>query len=547
MYKFFSIDIMRQNIIILFLIFTASLPVELYSQSINTLKFALVYPKLTKQILYKNDDRFSPTDNWETFLLSNHIKYEMINDDALDELNNDVDLIIIPSLEVATENMREEIEGMFKKGKGVLITGNFAEFDESGTRVDYIFQKRILNFRIVPVPETSTISVNHTVVGNSPVSIGLMAGEKIILKRKPELFFASDPSDICRKEGYYIPVSEKFSDTLSGIVSESKLSGRLLWFGYNFDQLIGNNRDRLLKNSFDWLSSGAVAFINNLPGKYSSAGIIYKDIEKQRDLSLNYSSDNTDKINYFISPLVIEKSGDEIKNLKNIGNINVIWDDFFFSNLTSGEKEEWLSKTKSSLKKITGQDYFGVSSSGEIYDSSAYRYLTNTGYSFIFSSGYADSFSFVYDSVKSMYFFVRTSIPAADYKSALNFIVNNNGIFYINADSLNSWKSLIYQLDRKKLWFTTFSDLLDWTKKKDQLTISAHFTGTEYKINIENNGFSDVHNAGIWISVPDIKNSLYIKNPAAAGELTFDYYKKMFHLNVDLIRGGENIIFTISE
>ena len=138
---------MKNSIIILFLLF-AAICTSVFSQTDSNLKIALVYPSLTKNILYKNDSTFLPTDNWELFFLSHQINYVMVSDNSLDDISSDVNVIVIPSMVAVNEDMLEELESFLKNGKGVLITGDFAEFNEEGNRLDSAFQNRILDFRI---------------------------------------------------------------------------------------------------------------------------------------------------------------------------------------------------------------------------------------------------------------------------------------------------------------------------------------------------------------------------------------------------------------
>lgn len=538
---------MRIYFIILLLILTVLIPAELHTQNLNELNIALVYPALTKEVLYKNDSSFIPTDLWELFFMSNHLKYEMIDDNSLDKISNNINIVVLPSLQVITESMIEEIDGLNKGGKGILITGDFAEFDENGNKASPEIRNRILAFQISQLSGINEISINHTLAGNTPFSIGMKPGVKILLNSKPKLYYASEIKCECSIAGNYIPVNGNFSDTLSGIISDSKTSGRLLWFGFNFDQLIGSNKDKLLLNSFNWLSSKPVVMINNLPGKYYSAGIIYRDIENTGEINLYDSLYKSEKINYFISLQLIENPGLKLKDFAYIGNINLIWDDFYFSKIPFGEKEEWLDKTRLSIKENTGQDYFGIYSFGCINDSSVYRYLKSAGYSFEFSSGYSDSFSFDYDSLNNIYSYLMSPLTGENYKSHLNFILKNDGIIYINTDSLCSKKVLDEYTNNENIWFTTFSDLLGWELKKERLNLTTGFTDNNYKIEIENNGSADIRDVGIWISIPGISGNLHIIEPDKSADLTFNYDKKMFYLNVNLIRSNQKLVFRIPE
>jgi hypothetical protein len=532
---------MKHNIIILYLILTALFCDISFPQGKTEPAIALIYPQLTKEVLYKKDNSFSPTDSWELFFLSQHFKYEMLNDNALSRIDNNVKVVIIPAMQVVDAEMIDEIGQILDEGKGVLITGNFAKYDEDGNIINPDYEKRIPGFEILPLKENDAISVNHSLNGNTPFGIGLKPGQKLLLNKEPELFFASDLSQDCNPlGGYFLSDGE-----LPGLVLNSIFNGRLLWLGFNLEQLIGKNRNQLLLNSLNWLSSPA-AFINEWPGNYSSAGLIYKNLEKSSDIDNSFRQNiKSGKINYFISHQIFEKSTYNLKDLADPGNINILWDDFYFSKLNYNEKLIWLNDIKSLFKQYSNQNYYGISSYGEFYDSSTYKLLTETGYSFIFSSGYSESFSIDYDSTNNIYLFTKTYVPGSDIESRLKFVIKSGGIFYVNIDSIQN--NISDLLTNKRYWLTTFSDLLEWEIKRAHLELKINLINNDnYEIIIKNNGSSSVENAGIWISSPEMTGNMVLKNSGAAGKLTFDSEKKMYFLEVYSIKGYQEISFRIS-
>ncbi len=528
---------MKHHIIILYLILTSIFCEVSFSQVNSEPDIALVYPQLTKEVLYKNDNSFRPTDSWEIFFLSNHFNYEVLNDNALSGIDENIKVVVIPEMLVVDEEMIEEIEQILEEGKGVLITGSFAHYDEDGNKMNPDDNK-ITGFRILQLKGNDALSVNHSLNGNTPIAIGLRPGQKMLLDKKRALFFASNLSQNCSSLGSYILPDGGFS----GLVINLAFNKKLLWFGFNFDQLIGKYRDRVLLNSISWLSS-AKAFINDWPGNFSSAGLIYKNLEKSADTSgINIGSG---KINYFISHQIFEKSGYNLKDLKDPGNINILWDDFFFSKLNQKEKSDWLNDIKSLIKQYGDQKFYGISTFGEFYDPSTYNLLKGAGYSFIFSSGYSECFSLSYDCTYNLYQFTQTYAPGPDLESRLNFVIKSNGIFYVNIDSIQD--NISNLLTDKRYWLTTFSNLLEWETKREYLVLKTDFTKIDsYEIIIKNNGSSSVENAGIWISVPDITRNMVLEDSESSGKLTFDTEKKMYFLDVYSIGGYEEISFRIS-
>lgn len=540
MYNFPPSHIMKNYYIIFLIILSILIPDDLIPQSRKDLNLVLVYPELTKTLLYNTDSKFEPTDSWELYLMSNHFNYRMIQDKYLDEINDQDDVVIIPSLEAVTEEMIENIEEILSKGKGILITGNFAAFDAEGNRTGE-FQRKILDLQISFIAGVNSVSINHTLIGNTPFSYNLMPGFKILLQSKPELYYGARISDKSISVGSYFPADNILPDTLPGIISEIKLPGRLLWFGFDFVQLIGSERDEFLLNSFNWLASKPVSFVNYLPGEYKSAGIIYKNIERPADLNYIDSSYSFQKINFFMTPAIFETSKAELKNLFDSSNIDVIWDNFFFSNLSFSRRIDWLKATKSIIEGITQQKYFGISSYGELNDSIVSRCLNEADYLFNFSPGYAGHFAINFDSTRSLYNFINTTTE----NSGLNFIIDNNGIFYLNADTLHSGGNFKNLLNDPDIWITTFSDLLKWRLSQEQLELSTVYIDDGYEVRIRNKGSSNIENIGIWLSIPDINNNLYIKNPDNSVKFTFNKNKQMYYLKINLFKSYQNVVYEI--
>ncbi len=541
MLSHFLIIIMKNPAIILFLILISSGLFESFSQSEAGLKIALVYPELTKEILYKNDDSFKPTDSWELFFMSGGFRYEMVNDNEIGSIGDDVSVIVIPQMEAVDAEIIDEIENAMQAGKGILISGNFSRFDGEGNKISQDDSKRLLDFQIKQLNDSSA-AVNHTLKGSTAISIGLKPGQKILLSNKSSLFYASDLRESYHSLGKYFAGDVEYS----GIVADESSIRRLLWFGFTFDQLIGQNRNRVLFNSLKWLSSSPEVFINYWPSDFSSAVLYYKKIEKLSDVDTSDSPPvKQEKLNYFITPQIIEKHANELKFSGKVGNVNLIWDDFFFSGLTHSDVLKRLDQAKVLINRFSDQDTYGILSYGEFYDSASFSLLNSEGYSFLFSSGYSDSFSFGYDSTNNVYMLTQTYTPGKNLETMVNFVLHSGGIIYVDTDSLKA--GIPASLNGSRIWHTTFSELLDWIIKRSKLELKIKSTGTnDYEITINNNSPAMVENTGIWITVPGLIKNLTLDYPGEAGELTFDSEKKMYFLRVNSIGGYQKISYRIS-
>ncbi len=529
---------MKKNNIIRSLLLTFLWSGFLLPAAKENFKIALVYPSLTKGIFYQSNSEFKPTEEWELFFLSKNYDYEMLNDADLADISSDVSVVVVPSMEAVTEDMLDELRQLMDDGKGILITGGFAEYDENGdTRTR---SKDIMpGFDITRVDMDKKLSVNHFLEGNTQFSIGLKPGQKILLSANPALFYAAGLAVNSHSEGNYILPDKK----LPGIVSISVSNQRLLWFGFSLSQLIDKNRNLLLSNSLDWLSSQPEIFFNYWPEHYEFSAVVYKNIESNLDLESTVTKRDTGKrLNYFISPPFADKFPGLFKNLSDSCDVNITWDDFLFSRLDSDAKTSRLNKLRGQINEFTGQNYFGVSSYGEFMDSDTYRLLRETGYSFIFSSGYSDSYTFDYDTTFNLYRFYRPT--SGGMQQTRKSDIHAGGIFYANMDSLD--EDFYSLLSSQNCWITTFSGQIEWAEKRKNLSITINNSESgKYEVNIKNNNASDIYNAGIWISIPHLNDKIMISSVEQGREMTFDALKKMYFLTLSSIGGYQEISFKI--
>ena len=132
-------------------------------------------------------------------------------------------------------------------------------------------------------------------------------GKTLLLNSKSDLFYAEYPQQNELTEGEYLSQRENIQKNLSGIILNQQNNKRVLWYGFEFNQMIGNERDQFLFNSLNWLSGNVSAFINAYPNDYSSCSIIYKIVQNKNQIS-EYFSDNKNQINLFIPPQLFEES-----------------------------------------------------------------------------------------------------------------------------------------------------------------------------------------------------------------------------------------------
>ena len=127
---------------ILFL-FILVFPAVITAQITSDIKITIVNSDLTKKLFYQQNNLFNPIYDWEIFFLNHKVSYEVIDDTGLDDFDLiDTDVLILPSVEVLSQDAVEKLSEYLNLGGSAFILGKLGEFDELGRRMksDFLFE-----------------------------------------------------------------------------------------------------------------------------------------------------------------------------------------------------------------------------------------------------------------------------------------------------------------------------------------------------------------------------------------------------------------------
>ncbi|MGD8306352.1 MAG: hypothetical protein PVF17_06835, partial [Ignavibacteria bacterium] len=117
------------------LILSALISALCYSQNISDIRIGIVHSESTKDLIYPNDNNFYPVRDWEIFFLDRKTGYQIITDDDLEDNDLDnVDVLILPSVEVLSSAASVNLKRFLNSGKGLLVFGKLGEYDTDGRR-----------------------------------------------------------------------------------------------------------------------------------------------------------------------------------------------------------------------------------------------------------------------------------------------------------------------------------------------------------------------------------------------------------------------------
>jgi len=257
-----------QSIKIILLVLTfLSIGFAQYQDDVN---IGVVHSELTKQLKYKNNTEFSPILDWELFLLNHKIRYRVFDDQNLEEDDfEDIDVLILPAVEVMSDDAIYNLKNFIEKGKGLLILGKPGQFDLTGNKRNRDALNLLSGISVVNLPDKNIIS--EKLVFNSAGFLNRGTGsESYLILNKPDPFYAIYfPNDAIIEAEYVFRNNDYLKEeTHPSIVSVHKENGRIIWFGNQLSQfsLEPVDRESLAKiflNSINWLGNKPVAWITD--------------------------------------------------------------------------------------------------------------------------------------------------------------------------------------------------------------------------------------------------------------------------------------------
>jgi hypothetical protein len=546
---------------IIFLILVSTI----FAQDLRNVKIGIVHSKKTKQLIYPQSKDFYPIQDWELFFLNRKISYTIINDEQLDENEfNFLDLLILPSVEVLSENAKENLQNFLNEGKGLLIFGKIGLYDKNGKKTYSNYLSELGGFSINELHTKGKIAERHTIQYSSVLGRNIpVDNDLLILNQFPPLAAEVIGKDNILLGKYDLDSDNEKQTVKSGIVLSEKYNGRIVWFGFQLSQIIGNKNqentfEKLIFNSIEWLSPNPFLMLKPLPGKYKVPVIISNIITDTKSISISsleqYYSNNVN-VNFFIDANEFDKPGNELSKFAAAGEINL-----FFSEKFSEEKmnSALLESLYDKLKLNSRQKYFGVKlnstqliqSSNESTVSPFNFYLLPDNSLHIsgekIMTGFANSFS-----VNENNYEQTLQAFSSFYKNA----EKNGEIVFINFIDQTKWgsksidddliSSITEYLKNKNAWITTYSDLIDWELSRQEVVIRTKKTYDEnkFEILVENHSQNEIRDVAIQLILPTGKFTPRLSRTNL--RLEYDSHLKSYLIIIPFLQAGRKQMFDL--
>jgi len=545
------------------------------AQNWSNYKITIVNSELTKQFLHQQNDLYNPIYDWEIFFLNHKIAYEVIDDIGLDNYDfKDTDVLILPSVEVLSDDAKENLKEFLDLGGGVLILGRLGEFNEMGKEKETDFLYEISGIKANEMQNQSTtawkLNINKTnILGRSSSSPNLL-----ILNQLPIYF------NVAQLESSSVLASfnENKTEPATNIVypcitSVEKGNGRIIWFGFQLSQISSseseiNPLNELIFNSINWLAKKPAVWVNQFPHNYNSVSLFtfkVEDIKLFTEQILPILKARQITSVFLIQPAEIINSYEYLSELCSVGEIVVHFDNMNMLDKLRNKIEDLLIQSIQKLKENTHQKSVGL-------------FINNVDdpseYSFLFEE---TSFDFFIDNNFRIYV---KDVDSRSYKKLNNFEyrkmdltpgLNNESKqlfgkeFYLQLQSSDLTNILLpsknypgsdfsaadiisdcfTNVSLNNIWITSYSKAIDWIVKRENLNVEFEQSTSENILTIELSYSSKelAEKVGLLLSLPSTYN-----NWEAIGDtfsLRYDHKSGLYNIRIPRIKPNQTLFIDL--
>jgi len=571
----------RLNLSYLIAVFSFSLICSLFPQDLDNIKIGLVHSSLTKNLLHAEDKDFYPVQDWELFFLNRKISYEVFDDEGVDDYDFDeVDILILPSIEILSDDGFENLQDFLQEGKGLFILGKLGMQDDDGiNRRDDLLQS-LGGFHVDEFLDRNIITKNHILYANSFLSHNLQINSSLTVMNNFPLLYTENISGKIKQFGEYVNEDESYDNhllTKTGMVAIETGKGRLLWFGFQLSQISVDDKTELLQNiiynSIEWLAGKPVVWINPWPFNFNSATVFTSMINNPEgftpDMIAPFAIQTmVVKNNFFLKPDVIESFPGEIERLSSRGDFHFLYDEFEYLDLSEDEKTIMLENAAQILRSKTKQSIYGI------------KYKNRNEQKDIIekSSKYIDFVIYEDNSIKafekkrgSLINNAKTIFPPSNYSLKKNCIYRKNdlteykkyfdnvhkcgGIIPINyIDQFSNFKSSMESETFKKIlsysmknysWIAPYSAIVGWLITQENISVNIKEIGEKpvLRLVIENRNRDRVENIGIRLSLsPEYRNPETVNRNFI---LRYDVLTRSYNLLVPFLLANQSTIVEV--
>lgn len=542
-----------------FLFFILSLSSAIYAQQIQ-IKIGLVHSELS--LSSDKSGNQPPSTAWEYFLLNNKIRYDVLRDEDLSSNDlSDYNLIILPETKSLSDEAFENLTEYLNDGGNLWMLGNIGESNQNDKQREKSFSEFILDSSFSTIPSKNNFTSNLNFAADELITPTELLHSKLLLSFHRNIYgtTASRKSFLL---GYYESLdNSNHKIATTGILASTFGRGRVLWFGFQIDQLIGKedqkNFNLFFYSAINWLSNTPNVQLNYLPGNLSSYKIfsaITSDIESLNKIPDEIKNSNS-QFNLFFRPenfenlvrLIGFESHNYTFNLA--ASIDEINSDKFIHQLQE------LSKTFKKLYSGNKQQNIGLFVHGDIHDLTSLKQISESGVTFIFD----DKNFYIFDQNNNLRIFPSYSLisnAVSTFQSKIPLELNSERIYnYLLIDdqqiSMNrsSRQTISAEIENQHSQMDVISidSLVEYFSAIENINVEITLTDdTSFNITVNNNNRFDMNDLSFKLLFPEGTTELnyeMLDDNISSSKLK---YENQFLLIINSIAARQKINLTFS-
>jgi hypothetical protein len=555
------------------IILSVSLCTNSFSQNLSGINIGIVHSELTKKLIYPDNNNFYPIQNWELFFLNRKISYTVISDDDLENRElADLDVLILPSVEVLSQKASDKLNDFLHSGKGLLVFGKLGTYNQNRTRNKSDFLLKNSGFSYKELNTGDNISEFHTLNISSVIGRGFNYDDELqILNQYPPLVTENIGKNVKTCGQYILNDDIEKNGIKSSIVFSEKSNGRIAWIGFQLSQIgstmtEGSIIEKLIFNSIEWISQTPVVMLNPLPENFNFpvlfTNIITDDNSISPEIIERFESADT-RMNFFLEAVALDADDDKLKGLTTVGDINLFLNlDFSGSSIN----DITLDRIYNKLYEKCSQDYFGIKINNTyseklpaIFLESRFDFYSLADEKILLSEpGNSNGELLKRLPIKIAYHLVSGKDEASvieTISSLKDEVIQNEKMLILgfinqlkplgNFESLNYLSAITEYLKTEGAWITTYSGLINWVSSRKNVIVTTKEAREKnnYEIKVENRNQTDVNNIILALFSPAGKN-----NPRLTGSnfnIEYDRKSGSYFITIPFIGAGTQEIINV--
>lgn len=516
----------------------------LFNESIlSQARIAVYYSKQTENL-----DQLHSTKviNHITFLellfMQNKIPYKVIYKDELEDgLGDDFDLLILPSVDVLSEDEFNSINSFVSNGKSIFIIKSKLEIYSENNYPLYQESRGISGINYIEI-EPSNLSVIQSYNYDMIINENYKFDNSILLTQKNKLLSSEINSSFFYSLGEL--KSQDKEKNLSSIFIGKLNKGKLAWLGFNQDDVIGGEEDfaefkALILDIIKYLDIDADIGVKTLPNDFDS----YKVITLKYNNLLEPQLIDKLHLDGFTPQLVIALYTKLPENIKSKFNDENFILDLTILNLDKISAQQ-LSDTLNYFREVSNINIQNIILNKHYFPKPITESLRGLGVKTILvSPDYYGLQPTIIDEIIILHYQISTS------ENNWNNFINYTPSVRCESNPEDDFLYAISKIDKTKNWITNLSSLREWWIKRSNIKVqlSKQENGV-YRILIRNNNYSEVNNVAVYLNLPsDIDlNLLTISENRNLFDYRLDNKTGIVRLEVQTLKSQESRTLLIS-